>query len=199
MNEAKTRSYLPLWILIVVTGLPFLGAWVLYFNPSLMGDMQTSNRGDLVTPPRPVPELTFETLDGSGFQSDELAGHWTLLTVADGTCDEQCETNLYHMRQTRLAMGDQRLRVLRVLLIDGPTTAELGNRLMPYEGTVVLTGPDSARDQLGQLLVEIDGSSALDRLFVIDPQGQLMMAYSPVPKGTDLVKDLERLIQVVVQ
>ena len=101
MTAAKPKSYAPLWVLIAISVLPFTAAWIAFLNPSLLGDIKTSNRGELVTPPRPVPAMTLETLSGDPFDTGQFSGHWTLLTVADSECDRGCETNLYHLRQAR--------------------------------------------------------------------------------------------------
>ena len=197
MTEAKRRPYAPLWALIVVTALPFAAAWIVYFNPSLLGDMQTSNRGELVTPPRPVPAMTLDTLSGEPFRTGELEANWTLLSVAGSDCDRDCEVNLYHMRQIRLAMGEERSRILRLLVLeDDQATETLAARIEPYAGTIVITGPAATRDELLDFLSPGE-EAATNRIFLIDPQGSLMMVYPPAPKAKDVVKDLERLISVV--
>lgn len=198
MTETKTRSLAPFWALLAITALPFVAAWIVYFNPSLLGDLRTTNRGELVSPARPLPGLMLETLDGAGFDTGDLKGHWTLLTVADSVCGQDCETNLYHMRQIRLAMGEGRKRVLRILVLnDTAAAAALEDHLAPYRGTVVVTGPPAAREQLLALLDTGDGLPATDRIFLIDPVGSLMMAYPPGPAAKDVLKDLERLLEVV--
>jgi hypothetical protein len=139
-----------------------------------------------------------ETLDGEGLDTGKLDGHWTLLTVADSRCSKTCETNLYHMRQIRLAMGEERKRILRVMILNGITSAAaLADRLDPYAGTIVVTGPSVALEQLMTLLDTGDDVPATDRVFLIDPLGNLMMAYPPAPLAQDMVKDLERLLEVV--
>jgi cytochrome oxidase Cu insertion factor (SCO1/SenC/PrrC family) len=198
MTSSGRRSLAPFWVLLAVTALPFIAAWIVYFNPSLLGDFRTTNRGQLVTPSRTVPHLTLETLEGTGFDTGALEGHWTLLTVADSQCDEVCETNLYHMRQVRLAMGEERARVLRILVLnDTAAAATLADRLAPYTGTVVVTGPAAAREQILALLDTGEGVPPTDRIFIIDPLGNLMMAYPPAPPARDVLKDLERLLQVL--
>ena len=78
MTEARRRSLAPFWVLLAVTALPFIGAWIVYFNPSLLGDFSTTNRGGLVTPVRPLPRIVLETLDGSGFDTRDLEGNWKI-------------------------------------------------------------------------------------------------------------------------
>lgn len=199
MNETARHSNRPFWILLVITGLPFLAAWIVFFNPSLMDHFSTSNRGELVTPVRPLPSLQLETLSGAPFDTKELEGNWTLVSVTDSQCDDNCQTNLYHMRQVRLAMGEDRKRVLRILVLTDPdkvTAGELEQQVAPFEGTVVVTGPADARGKLLAAL-DADGTPLRDRIFMIDPLGSLMMTYPPVPEPKDLLKDLERLIKVV--
>lgn len=199
MNETAKTSNRPFWMLLAVTGLPFVAAWILYFNPALVDSLSTSNKGELITPVRAVPDMELQTLDGGVFDTRALKDNWTLLSVAASQCGEGCETNLYHMRQIRLAMGEERSRVLRILVLsdsDPTATAALAERMTPYAGTVVITGPAAARDRLLALL-DGDGGDTDDRIFMIDPQGALMMAYPPVPSAKDVLKDLERLLQVV--
>ncbi len=198
MTAEKKRSNGPLWALIAITVLPFAAAWVVYLNPSLMEAIQKSNRGELVTPPRPLPALTLNTLDGDPFDSRELEGNWTLLTVAGSSCDQDCALNLYHLRQIRLAMGEDRRRILRVLVLeDTRALDQLRPKLDAFEGTVVVTGPEADRDLLLDTLSTGDRITATNRVYLIDPQGKLMMAYPPTPQAKDVVKDLERLLRVV--
>ena len=198
MMETARRSLTPFWILLAITALPFLAAWIVYFNPSLLGDRSTSNHGTLVTPPQPIPPMQLDTLDAAGFDTAGLAGNWTLLTVADSNCDRDCETNLYHLRQIRLAMGEERQRILRLLVLnDAEATDALRERIAPFEGTVIVTGPAPARDRLLEILNEGSGSGTTNRVFLIDPLGNLMMAYPPVPPANDVLKDLERVLEVV--
>lgn len=197
-EQSQSRSNTTLWVLIAVTILPFTAAWIVHLNPSLLGDMKTSNRGELVTPPRPLPALEWETLNGEALSSSDLEGNWTMLTVAGSACDETCELNLYHLRQIRLAMGEDRKRVLRILLLqDTDNLDQLASKLAPFEGTIVLTGSQEARGQLLDVVSPDATGGAADRIFLIDPQGRLMMAYPPKPDAKDVVKDLQRLLRVV--
>lgn len=199
-EQTQSRSNTTLWVLIIVTILPFTAAWVVHLNPSLLGSMKTSNRGELVIPPRPLPDTTWETLGGKSLTNTDLEGNWTIVTVADSACDETCELNLYHMRQIRLAMGEDRKRILRLLLLkDADNLGQLGPKLAPFAGTVVITGTDDARGQFLNALSPGKPASASDRMYLIDPQGLLMMAYPPKPEAKDVLKDLQRLLKVVQQ
>jgi len=189
----------PLWGLLIVTGLPFLLALYLYLNPGLLKHFGTKNHGQLVQPPRSLPGLQVQTLEGAGLDLGSLKGNWTLILAADSACDEGCQKNLYYLRQIRRAMGENRSRVQRLLVLsDNGDTHELGAKLQPFEGTAVVVGPDPARGQLLELL-RVDKQAVNGRMYIADPQGRVILAYPPNPPWKDVLKDLEYLLKVVQQ
>ncbi len=189
----------PFWALLAITGLPFLLALYLFLHPELVARFGTLNHGQLVQPPRPLPAGSWQTLDGRGLDAAALKGKWSLLMVAEGRCDRGCQKNLYYMRQIRLAMGERRYRVARLMLLsDGVVSEDLRRKLEPFEGTRVIVGPGDARARLLALL-EVDRQPLDGRMFLIDPQGLLILAYPPHPEWKDVLKDLERLLKVVQQ
>ena len=186
----------PFWALLLVTGLPFIAALVLIYNPDLI-DLKTRNHGQLVQPTRTLPVTQLDTLEGPSLDTASLRNHWTLLMVGDTACDDACQKNLFHLRQIRLAMGEDRARVLRVMLLTdtGDTTA-LREKLAPFAGTQVVTGPEPDRRQLLDLL-KVDDKPLAGRIYTIDPQGQLILAYAPNPAWKDVLEDLQQLLKVV--
>ena len=52
----------------------------------------TTNHGDLITPLRPLPDLTLPGVDGSA-RSHPFHGKWTLVYVGDGACDASSAIN----------------------------------------------------------------------------------------------------------
>lgn len=186
------------WALMAVTGLPFILAMVLFYNPDLMPDMGGGiNKGQLVQPTRAMPDTTFETLDGKGFSTEKLKDQWTLLMVAGSDCDETCQRNLFFLRQIRLAMGEDRYRINRLMLVlDNNSLDGLAGKLEPFEGTKVIIGPESERARLKEILA-IDSVALEGRIYTIDPQGRLVLGYLPNPAWKDVLKDLQHLLKIV--
>ena len=111
--------------------------------------LTTSNKGTLINPAREIPRLELHTLDGKTFNTASLQNNWTLLLVADSACDADCEKNLFHLRQIRLAMGEERSRIQRLMLLtDTDETKALKNIIEAYDGTHVITGPPEANTLL---------------------------------------------------
>ena len=120
MSEKKP-SMAPFWGLVIVTGLPFILALYLFLHPEMLEVLGTKNHGQLIQPTRDLPALHLQTLDGRGLDLASLKGNWTLLMVADGKCGEACQQNLYYLRQIRRAMGENRTRVERLMVLDDDT------------------------------------------------------------------------------
>lgn len=149
----------------------------------------TMNYGDLL-PPAPLPEAALQTADGKAFQLGALKGKWVLLYASPGACDQYCQTMLYDMRQVRLAQGKEQDRIERVWLIDdGAKPAEgiagehAGLRVAHAQGSLLLSR-----------LATVSGHR--DHIYIVDPQGNLMMRYPKDPDPRKMVKDLQRLLKV---
>ncbi len=186
-----------LWALLAVTGLPFLAALYLFLNPQLLEGLGSTSHGRIVQPVRPLPELKLQTLDGRGLDLGSLRGSWVLLAVGDSRCGEPCTRNLFYLRQIRRAMGEDRFRVQRVMVLaEGRVADDLAARLRPYEGTRVLTGPDAARARLLDTL-RVDAQPLTGRVYIVDPNGNLALAYPPYPEWKDVLDDLQHLLKAV--
>lgn len=196
MDEAKRKkSYTPLWILIAVTGLPVVGAWLYYAFYDYLPH-GGANNGDLISPVRQIRQFDLYSLDGRPYHADALRGKWTLVTVGHSSCEAQCEKNIYLLRQIRLATDKNRERVQRLFILDDRDNLdEFLPKLDGYDGMAVATGDRQALDAFYAILDDGRGQ-VLDRIYIIDPLGNYMMSY---PQGMDpelILKDLKRLLEV---
>jgi cytochrome oxidase Cu insertion factor (SCO1/SenC/PrrC family) len=197
MNEQRRKSsYAPLWILIAVTFLPVIGAWMYYLFYDQLPHFGTSNNGQLVSPVRAVASFDLVSLDGQPYRAEALRGKWTLLTVGSSSCTEQCQKNMYIMRQVRLATDRDRTRIQRLFILDDRRQLdEFLARLDGYEGMAVATGDRRVLDDFYAILDTGDGL-VMDRIFLIDPLGNYMMEF-PVGMDPELIlEDLKRLLEV---
>jgi cytochrome oxidase Cu insertion factor (SCO1/SenC/PrrC family) len=156
------------------------------------------NHGDLIDPARPLPEtalpLARATADAARTDADFLRQKWTLLYWGSGSCPARCRTELYNTRQVRLALNRDMDRVQRVFLANGPCCAwPYLDREHPDLITVEAT-PETA--PLIARLPRYGGidPAAADRIYLIDPLGNLMMSYAPDAKPKGMLEDLKRLL-----
>lgn len=188
-------GHLELMGVIAVIFIPAMAAWLVYMNPTWIPTKQ-SNFGAIISPVRPLPDLSLISLgDNAPLPLTDLRGKWTLLSIAHATCGQACRANIHKMRQVRLALGKDMTRLKRLLIMDDFSTGGFFKPSSEYAGTTYATGSKDTIDRLMALL-EPEGSTAIDHLYIIDPLGNLMMHYLPNADGVGVVKDMERLLKV---
>src|SRR3954470_10982931 len=116
-EPAKPRSRTQAWILIGIFFGPLLAAFLLYYGTNGWRPHGSTNRGDLITPARPIPAVILSAATGQSLETQKLHGKWTLVYVGDGQCDARCREALVLTRQTRLALNQDLDRVQRVFLV----------------------------------------------------------------------------------
>jgi hypothetical protein len=154
-----------------------------------------SNYGELVTPPRALPDdLPVSTLAGGPVRPASLHGQWLLVVVGDAACDRTCEQQLFLQRQMREALGADKERVDKVWLVtdDGTPRPEVMRAIAPGQPTTVLRVP---REALARWLRPADGHALGDHFYIVDPMGQWMLREPAQPDPARIKRDLERLLR----
>jgi hypothetical protein len=162
----------------------------------------TVNHGTLIIPARPTPELELPLLVAGPVAAataasaplqtrpDFLEHRWTLLYEGAGRCEAYCQRALTTTRQARLALNRDTPRVQRVFLAQGACCdRDYFKRLQP---DLIVVGESDAALPLRALLP----GAGSDRVYLIDPLGNLMMWYAPGSGPRDIVSDLKRVLGV---
>ncbi len=161
--------------------------------PAMLG---TKNNGVLISPVRAVADLNLRDSNGYAIEFSQ-SPVWTLIIPGRRHCDATCQETLYFTRQTHIAMGREANLFRRFYLsLDGEVDAaytELQQRDHPNLLTVFATGED-----LSALLngLGIEDPLSGRYLFLVDPQGWLMMYYTDQHTGKDIIKDIKALLSV---
>jgi cytochrome oxidase Cu insertion factor (SCO1/SenC/PrrC family) len=177
---------------------PLVVAFFLYYSPGGWRPGKRVNHGDLIDPPRPLPEVSLplasEAADAGGSQPGLLRSKWTLLYLGGGGCPAVCRVTLYNTRQVRFALNRDLDRVQRVFIAEGDCCDwPYLNREHPDLVTLRAT---AAAAPLLALLPAVGGipPSAADRVYLIDPLGNLMMSFAPDANPKGMLTDLKRLL-----
>jgi len=160
------------------------------------------NAGDLIVPPRPLPSLALPLQSSGETDSDFLRRKWTLLYVQQGPCAEHCRTSLYETRQVRLALDRDMDRVQRVFIADGDCCDS--QFLHEQHPDLIAVRMNPAAAPLLALLPHRDPGNAsagsdpanAERIYLIDPLGNLMMSYAPDAKPKGVLEDMKRLLRL---
>jgi cytochrome oxidase Cu insertion factor (SCO1/SenC/PrrC family) len=155
------------------------------------------NHGELVDPPVPLPELALPQADGPPLDASPsfLKGKWTLLYLGAGGCSAGCRTDLYNTRQVRAALGADRKRVQRVFLAEG-ACCDL-EWLHAQQPDLITVQATAAAAPLVAILERTGRSpAAADRVYLIDPLGNLMMSYAADARPKGMLEDLKKLLRL---
>ncbi|MGH8738445.1 MAG: SCO family protein [Burkholderiales bacterium] len=182
------RARLKLALIALFFALPFALAWTAYRLHWAPGN--TGNYGELVQPPRQVPDGGLGGLDGKPFSLASLRGKWVMLQFDAADCDAYCERKLYFMRQLRVAQGKDRDRVERVWVLTGGGMPRRA-LLTAIDGTYVVRAADGA-----VAAAFASGGHTRDHIYLVDPLGNLMMRFPRDPDPSKMLKDLQRLLKI---
>jgi hypothetical protein len=184
---------------------PVAVAFILYYGIGWSPGGRV-NHGELVVPPVPLPELALPRADGprpdaaSGAlpavtSPSFLKGKWTLLYLGAGGCSAGCRTDLYNTRQVRAALGADRERVQRVFLAEGACCDLEWLHAQQPDLITVQAGATAA--PLTAILEHAGHSPArAERVYLIDPLGNLMMSYAADARPKGMLEDLKKLLRL---
>ncbi|AXF06758.1 cytochrome oxidase Cu insertion factor (SCO1/SenC/PrrC family) [Paraburkholderia sp. GV068] len=179
-----------LLLLAIVCGAPIAISYFMYYVVKPTGG--STSYGTLVEPQRPIPEsLVVTGEDGKPLKLATLRGHWLLVSVDNSACDKACVTKLYFMRQIRAAQGPERERVVEVWLrTDAGNVADVIQKAYPDTNMLIA---DPA--QVSAWLPVDKGTRVTDHLYMVDPNGNLMMRFPKDPDPSKIKGDLTKLLK----
>lgn len=185
MSEAKTtRGRVQFLLIALVFFGPLVFAAWLYYQGGALQPAEKANHGALL---EPIVNLADEVPSSEILENRS----WLLLYTNDEACDEACMASLYTLRQSRLMLGKEMDRLVRVFLHgeQGPD-----NLLTAEEHKGLVTLHDTAlhrvlQDKRPQALA--DGG-----YYLIDPHNNLVMYFDPDIDPREMVDDIKRLLKL---
>jgi len=154
--------------------------------PLVLGTLAYFFRWEVGAPGNYGELLKPRELSGPPF-APRLRGKWVMIAFDAAACDAWCERKLYYMRQVRRAQGKDTDRVVRVWVVTegGQPRPEL---VQAFEGTEVF--------HPGQGFTRRFPGDPVDHIYLVDPQGNLMMRWPRDADPSRMLKDLQRLMRV---
>ena len=173
----------------VIFFLPVLAAWMLNVIAPGWLPFGTVNHGTLVQPVRAIESAGLARLDGRALDENYLKGRWTLVHVIRAPCTSDCVDALLSTHQVRRALGEDVDRTQQLAVVAEP-------ELAPDFDQPWITSAVAHRRWLAPFDFGEAGAGASPALYLIDPQGYLMMRYPPDIDQHGLLADLERLLKI---
>ncbi|EQD41337.1 conserved hypothetical protein, membrane or secreted, partial [mine drainage metagenome] len=194
MNKRPASAF-PTWaILVAIAGvfvLPILIAALWYMNVNQWGVGRTTNYGHLITPPIQLHIEPLPLIVGHGhLMSRYFRGRWTLVYIGGSKCTPDCRAALYATRQIRLALGEDIRHVQRLYVVTGEPQ-KLGF-LEDEDPDLTIVRAEGAKGKrfIHQFFKAADAHLG-GRIYLVDPQGHLMMSYPAAVNPHGLMRDLK--------
>lgn len=182
-----------------------------WLNVSCLGAPTYEYKGTVLEPPASLPDFELTDTSGKSFHFYETKGDVALVYFGYTYCPDVCPLTLADVKQalTGLKTGRERVHVIFISVDPQRDTPQVLKRyLAAFDPSFVgLTGdfekikeimkPYGAFAEKESATGSADGYlvSHSARLFVVDPQGQLLLTYSYGFAVDDLRSDLEHLLQ----
>lgn len=179
-----------LLLLAIICAAPVIGSYVTYYIIKPTGG--TTSYGTLIEPQRPIPEsLVVTGEDGKPMKLASLHGRWVMIAIDSSACDKACATKLYFMRQIRVTQGGERERLVTVWLrTDANPVPDVIRTAYPDTGKFIA---DPAA--LAAWLPVDAGTQLTDHIYMVDPNGNLMMRFPKDPNPGKIKGDVTKLLK----
>jgi len=187
---ARRRGRWMLLLLVLVCGAPIAISYFMYYVVKPKGG--TTSYGTLIEPQRPIPAaLQITGDDGRTVPLASLRGRWLMLSVNGGACGDACAKKLYFMRQVRATQGAERERIVTVWLRtdDAPVPPVIRRA---YPDTRMVRADPAA---LAAWLPATGTTSIVDHIYMVDPNGNLMMRFPAHPDPSKIKGDVTKLLK----
>lgn len=161
-----------IWLTALI---PMAIAWSMAYLGNEL-NLDTRNHGDLAPSGISVPDAL----------SNTLAGKWGLVVLSQD-CNHHCEEQLYRLRQLHTALGRDRDRIHSLWLSERPVTPPA---TLELKHVTTLTAPSVVNWFNNQHLQWQDQG-----IWLVDPNGILVMRFSPELNGKQILNDLHWLLK----
>lgn len=195
--RARTKNRRTLIIVLAIFIVPAAFTWLMA-NLEQFRPTKTKNHGDFIIPIRALQQVALHDDKDNAYGLAEVKGKWTIIYFGVAECDRICEDILYKTRQSRLAQSVEMKRVKRVyVLLDRLPGASLKKILKEHADLSVVTGDKQALDAILRQFEIADKNPAktAQRVYIIDPLGNLMMSYPKGFSAKGMIKDLLHLLK----
>lgn len=190
-NRLKLLAILALFILpLLLAVLMFKGKL-----PLLSGD--TVNQGKLVQPPVALDWGAAKGSKDNPNDRADLLGNWVILLPLADSCGQECVRKATGLRQLHRASGREQHRIRIVLLAESvPGDRTRQEYAAIYDQFTWLSDPGhELLRQLQQVAKQTRLEPDTVTSYLVDPLGNIMMAYDMADSETRMSKDLKRLLK----
>jgi cytochrome oxidase Cu insertion factor (SCO1/SenC/PrrC family) len=181
-GPSQLKSRLVLLLIVVMFFSSFFIAWGLRLSGWTPAG--SKNLGTLIQPPKDLSQANFLYADGKPYEWETEKHIWRVVIVPSADCTAACAKMTDTLFRVWETQGRQADRVDVLWFGELPKNAHVFRKLF-----VMRTSP-----KLQEALTQNTSADAIP-VYLIDPNGFLVMQYRPGFDPSDLRKDLARLLK----
>ena len=190
VERARSRGRWTLIGLFLLFFLPIVFAWVLNIDTPAWVPSGRTNHGDLIQPPLSFPLADLRTIGAGPVRDGFLQGKWTLVFIERSNCLADCDHAIYLTRQVRYALGKDMQRVQRMLVAPAANVRETADKVQRYDPNLSIVAAEPEWFEHASFV-----RSGVE-IYLVDPQGYLILSYSKSVDPSGVISDLERLLKI---
>ncbi len=178
-SRASSKSKKTVLLLIALLCIvPIALAYALFMSGYRFSSLGTTNYGTIIEPmvPLSASELAYQK-DRLPLKAEILKEHFSLLYVLPAECVEQCQNQIHMVQQIQIALGQYQDRLFK-FVIALPTSS--------VPGTVSAEA----------VLISTHSIFIPSHLYVMDPNGNIILSYPSGWEGMRVLKDIKHLIKL---
>lgn len=181
--KAQTKNKLSILALVLVFVAPVIVAIVMNSQWVNYSPETFKNKGEFIQPPIKITDYK---------DLNTYEGYWTVVYHHSGVCDDACNSMLETLYRIRLTKGHKMKKVKLLTLHPENDTVNI-----PEQFNSINQQTFSAGDQLSQTLGTLSQQSLGNGkgLYLLAPEGFLMMAYPQNFDPSDVIDDLGLLLR----
>ena len=188
--QKRTKNRLLLLLMVAPFVLTFI--YVRFFVT--LDDLGRNNKGTLIIPHVDMVDLKPTHLDGKPFSDDQLAGKWTLMYTANGSCDTLCKNGLYYLiMQLRKSLDTDTPRVRRLVVHMQAPDRELRQFLDNKVTGMEELNVDSVAVEHALLPFMKGAPSAANHIFIVSPDGKIFIWYPSHKEMQDVLLEADKI------
>ncbi len=179
--------------LVFVFLAPFVGGWMAFYVFDIRP--ANGNYGALI---QPVRQVEWPPLAASGGEqlSEVLARKWAFLLFIEDSCEMQCRTNLFHMRQIKTLLGRDSGRLQNVLISRQALSAEMRHYLIDFPQFLIIENVSNSLIYKQFQLQQSDPLGSSAKTYLVDPAKNLMMHYPAENDQYRVLEDIKKLMKL---
>ena len=171
--------------------LPFVVSNHLY-KKHLSGEkLNTTNYGSFINPIVSLQDTSFFDITTNSRKYTSLDRKWYLIYITNPNCSDSCQNDIYLLRQINIALGKDMERVKRMVLLNDDKKSNLGKELQnKYPNLIVVSNQSSTFTKV------LNKVKRNHNLFLVDPNGNVILGYNENFEGKKLLKDIKKLLKL---